>query len=69
MREIEFTTLFALFYGNTIFQLFYKLVKVLKKIIKQLEMSEFKREHDDDDNHFENQTLRRLYFILSNHQK
>ena len=32
-------------------------------------MSEFKKEQDDDDTQLENQTLRRLYFILSNHQK
>ena len=69
VREVEFTTLFALFYGNSIFQLFYKQVKVLKRIIEQLEMSEFKKEQDDDDTQLENQTLRRLYFILSNHQK
>ena len=44
VREVEFSTLFALFYGNSIFQLFYKQVKVLKRIIEQLEMSEFRKE-------------------------
>ena len=34
VREVEFTTLFSHFHGNSIFQLFYKQVKVLKRIIE-----------------------------------
>lgn len=67
--EIEYATIFSLFYGQTILQLFYTNLKVLNKIKEKLEMSEFEMEQDNDENQLENQTLRRLYFILSNHQK
>ena len=48
--ELEFTTIFALFYGQTILQLFYNNQKVLNKILEKLEISEFEKEQDNDEN-------------------
>ena len=52
--EIEYATIFSLFYGQTILQLFYTNLKVLNKIKEKLEMSEFEMEQDNDENQLEN---------------
>ena len=52
--EIEYTSMFALFHGQSILHLFYKNHKVLNKIIEKLEMSEFDKEQDKDENQLEN---------------
>ena len=41
---------------------------MLKRILKYLERTDFVKEFDNDDNEIENQTLRRIYYILARHR-
>ena len=68
IRKVEMVSLFADFHGSSVFSIFFREVKVLLRIIDQLERSEFPLEHDEDDNAIENSNLRRIYFVLSRHQ-
>ena len=48
--EIEYATIFSLFYGQTILHLFYTNHRVLNKIKEKLEITEFEVEQDKDEN-------------------
>ena len=65
---MERDSLLASFNDITIFHIFFKDIKVLKRILIQLDQTEFAKEFDKDDNEIENQTLRRIYYILARHR-
>ena len=54
IRFVDSDCLFASFMGESIFSIYFKEVKVLKKILLILEEDEFPAQHDDDDNELEN---------------
>ena len=68
IRQVDDYSLFASFQGYTIFTIFFKEVKVLNRILSNLEIEDFPKQHDDDDNELENEFYRRLYFTLSKHE-
>ena len=59
--------MFANYKGNSLFQIFFRQVKVLSTIVKWLQQADFVQEFDKDDNQIENQTLRRIYFVMARH--
>ena len=59
--------MFASFKGSSIFHIFFREVKILNRIVNWLEHADFVKEYDKDDNEIENQTLRRIYYVLSCH--
>ena len=62
VREVEMATLFASFYGNTIFTIFYNDLIILNRIVDMLEKQEFPNDRADDDAELENVNLKRLYY-------
>ena len=71
-RELDITSLFANFYGNSVFTIFFNELNLLRFIADYLEKREFPRETYLDfyskEIEVENQDKRRLYMMLSKHE-
>ena len=64
--KIQIPTLFANFFGNTIFTIFYKNIAVLKIISDMFKSMELHKENDEQGQ--ENENLKRLYKVLALHE-
>ena len=65
---IDITSLFASFYGNTMFSILFTDLKILKGIHNKLESMEFSNESNEEGEEFENSNLRQLYKVLAFHE-
>ena len=48
--------------GNNFFSIFFKDVEVLRTILQQLDIEDFSKQTDAENNEIENSTLRKIYF-------
>ena len=67
IRNIDLNSIFCSLYDNSFFSIFFQEVMVLQQVLNQLEQLNLQVEEDAEENEVENQVLRRVYYLLSQH--
>ena len=67
IRNIDLNSIFCSLYDNSFFSIFFQEVMVLQQVLHQLEQLNLQVEEDAEENEVENQVLRRVYYLLSQH--